>query len=265
MKLKKMAILMTVLLVMLSVLPVSMAKDPNGADTLVEDPDSPVNFTWVLISAFLVFFMQTGFAILGAGAIRVKNVVSYMTQSYMDFSIGALAFFLVGFAFMFGGSMHAPGLSEGNAFIGLSGFALMGEAYDVTTAMFFLFHVMFAAAAATIVAGAVAGRMKFQAYLIYTAVITTFIYSIHGHWIWGGGWLASLPFGVGAIDFAGSGAVHAVGGSIALAGAYMVGPRKGKFRKDGTPVPIPGHNVSYVVIGAFILFMGWFGFNPGST
>lgn len=224
-----------------------------------------VDFVWVLISAFLVFFMQAGFAILGAGAAQVKNVANYLTQSYMDFSIGAISFFLIGFALMFGGSGLAPGLGGGNGFIGFSGFALMGEASNVPTVLLFIFHVMFAAAAATIVAGAVIGRMKFKVYLIYTVVITTVIYSIYGHWIWGNGWLANLPFGAGARDFAGSGAVHAIGGFVALAAAWMVGPRIGKYNKDGTPNPIPGHNLTYIVIGTFILFIGWFGFNSGST
>jgi Amt family ammonium transporter len=128
-----------------------------------------------------------------------------------------------------------------------------------------MFQVVFAATAATIVAGAVAERLKIQAYLIYSVFVTAIIYSIYGHWIWGGGWLSTLPYGVGARDFAGSGAVHAIGGFVALAGVILLGPRIGKFNKDGTPNAIPGHDVGMIVMGTFFLFFGWFGFNPAST
>lgn len=246
----------------------ALAGDPSGADTYKDDIAGmklAVNFTWTLIAAFLVFFMQAGFAFLGAGALRVKNTVNYFTKSYMDFSIGALAYWAVGFGLMFGGSKLYPGLDAGNSWIGWSGFFLSGDAYDVQTIMFWMFQVVFAATAATIVAGAVAERLKIQAYLIYSALVTAFIYSIYGHWIWGGGWLSTLPFGVGARDFAGSGAVHAIGGFVAMAGAWLLGPRIGKYNKDGTPNAIPGHDVTYIVMGTFFLFFGWFGFNPGST
>jgi Amt family ammonium transporter len=246
----------------------ALAGDPGGADTYTDDIAGlkiAVNFTWTLIAAFLVFFMQAGFAFLGAGALRVKNTVNYFTKSYMDFSIGALAYWAVGFALMFGGSKLFPGLEEGNSWIGYSGFFLTGDAYDVQTIMFWMFQVVFAATAATIVAGVLAERLKIQAYLIYSAIVTAVIYSIYGHWIWGGGWLSTLPFGAGAKDFAGSGAVHAIGGFVGLAGAFLLGPRIGKFNKDGTPNAIPGHDVGYIVMGTFFLFFGWFGFNPGST
>ncbi len=242
------------------------AGDTTGADIPEENKlPTSINFVWVLVAGFLVFIMQLGFAFLGAGALRTKETVNYFAKSYLDFSIGALAFFAIGFALMFGGSKLAPGLDLGNEWIGWSGFFLTGDAYDVSTALFFFFQVMFAATAATIVAGAVAGRLKLQAYLIYSGIVTALIYSIYGHWIWGGGWLSTLPFGVGARDFAGSGAVHAVGGFVALAAAWLLGPRIGKYNKDGTPNVLPGHNVGYIVIGTFILFFGWFGFNPGST
>jgi Amt family ammonium transporter len=241
------------------------AADPTGAETLKANPNAPVNFTWTLVSAFLVFFMQAGFALLGAGLIRSKNTVNYLTKSYMDFSIAALSYWAFGFALMFGGSKLSSGLEHGTPWVGLSGFFLSGSAYDVTTALFWIFQMVFAATAATIVAGAMAERTKIQAYLAYSFLVSALVYPIYGHWVWGGGWLATLPFGVGARDFAGSGVVHAVGGLLALVGAAMVGPRIGKFNPDGTANTLPGHNMTYVVSGTFILFFGWFGFNAGST
>ena len=246
----------------------TMAGDPNGSNTYTDDVAGmklAVNFAWTLIGAFLVFFMQAGFAFLGAGALRVKNTVNYFAKSYMDFSIGALAYWAVGFALMFGGSKLYAGLEDGNSIIGWSGWFLSGNSYDVSTMMFWMFQVVFAATAATIVAGACAERMKLQAYLIYSGIVTAVIYAIYGHWVWGGGWLATLPYGVGVRDFAGSGVVHAVGGMVALAGIYLLGPRIGKFNKDGVPNAIPGHDVPMIVMGTFFLFFGWFGFNPAST
>jgi len=246
----------------------AMAGDPNGSSTYTDDVAGlkiATNFAWTLVGAFLVFFMQAGFALLGAGALRVKNTVNYFAKSYMDFSIGALAYWAVGFALMFGGSKLFAGLEDGNSIIGWSGWFLSGEAYDVSTMMFWMFQVVFAATAATIVAGACAERLKLQAYLIYSGIVTAIIYSIYGHWVWGGGWLATLPFGVGARDFAGSGVVHAIGGLVSLAAIMLLGPRIGKFNRDGTPNAIPGHDVGYIVLGTFVLFFGWFGFNPGST
>jgi Amt family ammonium transporter len=247
---------------------IAMAGDPNGSATYTDDVAGlkiATNFAWTLVGAFLVFFMQAGFALLGAGALRVKNTVNYFAKSYMDFSIGALAYWAVGFALMFGGSNLFAGLEDGNSIIGWSGWFLTGDAYDVSTMMFWMFQVVFAATAATIVAGACAERLKLQAYLIYSGIVTAIIYSIYGHWIWGGGWLSTLPFGVGARDFAGSGVVHAIGGLVSLAAIILLGPRIGKFNKDGTPNTIPGHDVGYIVLGTFVLFFGWFGFNPGST
>ncbi len=235
--------------------------DPNGAATLAADPTMAVNFTWTLVAAFLVFFMQAGFALVEAGFTRAKNTVNILTKNMMDFAIAALAFWAFGFALMFGGSEAAPGLDIGNAFVGLSGFFLSGPAYDVQTSMLWLFQMVFAATAATIVSGAMAERTRVTTYLAYTFFISAIIYPIFGHWMWGGGWLAAI----GAVDFAGSGVVHAVGGLLALVGAWMVGPRLGKFNPDGTPNPIPAHNLTYVVIGTFILIFGWFGFNAGST
>ncbi len=265
---KRAAIAANVFLLLLLLATTAMAGDPNGSGTYTDDVAGlklATNFAWTLVGAFLVFFMQAGFAFLGAGALRVKNTVNYFAKSYMDFSIGALTYWAVGFALMFGGSKLYAGLEDGNSIIGWSGWFLSGNSYDVSTMMFWMFQVVFAATAATIVAGACAERMKLQAYLIYSGIVTAIIYAIYGHWVWGGGWLATLPFGVGARDFAGSGVVHAIGGFVSLAGIYLLGPRIGKFNKDGTPNAIPGHDVPMIVMGTFFLFFGWFGFNPGST
>ncbi|MFQ6072748.1 MAG: ammonium transporter [Methanosarcinales archaeon] len=230
-----------------------LAGDPSGADTIEKDPDAAVNFTWTLIAGFLVMFMQAGFAMLTAGVIRAKNVANVLMKNLMDFMAGSLTYWAIGFGFMFGVSAYG--------IIGTSGFFLAGDSYDVSTAMLWFFQMVFAATAATIVAGTLAERLKFKAYIIYSVALTAIIYPIYGHWLWGGGWLSEL----GALDFAGSGVVHGIGGYVALAGAIILGPRIGKFNEDGTPNAIPGHNLSMVVLGTFILFFGWFGFNPGST
>jgi Amt family ammonium transporter len=267
-KFVKIAIMAIILIVAFFGVPaIVQAADPSGGDTLNADPSAPVNMAWTLIAGFLVFFMQLGFAFLGSGLIRKKNNVNYWTKSFMDFCIASLGFWAFGFALMFGGSAAFSGLDEGNAFLGFSGFFLSGESYDVSTIMFWFFQMVFAATAATIVAGAVAERMKITAYLAYSFILGAIIYPIYGHWVWGGGWLSNITIGdaTGVIDFAGSGVVHMVGGLTALIAAAMVGPRIGKFNKDGTPNTIKGHNTPYVVIGTFILFFGWFGFNAGST
>ena len=237
----------------------------KAQDLTIDKVASGVDFSWTLVAAFLVFFMQAGFAFLGAGLIRSKSTVNYMTKSFLDFCIAALSFWAFGFALMFGGSLAATGLTDGNSIIGYSGFFLSGDAEADDTALLWIFQMVFAGTAATIVAGAVAERMRINAYLAYSFIVGAVIYPIYGHWIWGGGWLGSLDIGAGAVDFAGSGVVHAVGGLVALAGAIIVGPRIGKFNEDGTPNDIRGHNMPYVVIGTFILFFGWFGFNAGST
>lgn len=255
-----------VLIMMIFVVPVmAQSPDPNGAATAEANPTAALNFSWTLIAAFLVFFMQAGFAMVEVGLSRAKNAVAVLTKNFMDGLIGGLAFWAFGFAFMMGGSALAPGLDSGNAFIGLSGFMLTGSAYDVTTMELWFFQMVFAATAATIVSGAMAERTKVPAYLAYSFLVSAIVYPIYGHWVWGGGWLSTLPFGAGARDFAGSGVVHAVGGFVALAGAALVGPRIGKFNADKSPNTIPGHNLSFVALGTFILFFGWFGFNPGST
>lgn len=211
---------------------------------------------WLFIGAFLVFWMQAGFAMVESGFSRSKNAANLLMKNLLDFSAGALVFFAVGFGLMYGESA--------GGFIGTSNFFLSEVAISTDNAygwVDFLFQLMFAAAAATIVSGAVAERLKFKAYLVYSVVITAFIYPISGHWMWGGGWLSELGF----IDFAGSTVVHAVGGFAALAAAWVLGPRIGKFNKDGSSNAIPGHSLTLAALGVFILWMGWFGFNSGST
>lgn len=209
---------------------------------------------WVLIAAFLVFFMQAGFGMVEAGFIRAKNATNILTKNFLDFCMASLAFFLFGYAIMFG---------SGNAFIGLKGFFLVNaeSGADVPLFAFWLFQAAFCGAAATIVAGGMAERMKFPAYLVYSFLISALIYPIVGHWVWGGGWLSSLGFA----DFAGSTVVHTTGGIAALIGTVILKPRTGKYRVDGTPNMITGHNIPLAALGVFILWFGWFGFNPGST
>ena len=198
-----------------------------------------------VVAAALVFFMQAGFAFLGAGLIRSKNTTNYLTKSFMDFAIASLGFWAFGFAFMLG--------DTAGGFIGLTGWFLTSGDY-----VSWIFQMVFAATAATIVAGAMAERTKLQAYLAYSFFVSALIYPIYGHWVWGGGWLADM----GALDYAGSGVVHAVGGFVALAGAAVVGPRMGKFI-NGKAQDMPAHSTPFVVAGTFILFFGWFGFNIG--
>lgn len=229
----------------------AIAAVPVASAATAEENAATIDVFWVFAAACLVFLMQGGFALLGAGALRAKNTVNYLMKSFMDFGLGAIVFFAVGYAFMFG---------QGNAFIGLSDFGLGSGLPSNETLIFFLFQVMFAATAATIVAGAVAERMKLSAYVIYTIAITAVIYPIFGHWMWGGGFLAEL----GALDFAGSGVVHAVGGLLAFVAAAVLGPRIGRY-KDGRLQEIKGHSATFVVLGTFLLFFGWFGFNTGST
>ena len=229
------------------------AGDPNGAATLAADPNAPTTFIWMLVAGFLVYFMQAGFAMVESGFCRAKNANNLMMKNLLDFVIGSLAYFAIGFAFMYGADKFG--------LIGTSGWFLGGDFYDVTMYRDFMFQVVFAATAATIVSGAVAERLKFNSYLVYSVVISAFIYPVYGHWVWGGGWLSQLGFH----DFAGSGVVHALGGFIGLAGAMVLGPRFGKYDKDGKPKAIPGHNIPFAAIGVFILWFGWFGFNAGST
>ena len=227
-------------------------------DEAKEELQTNINIVWTCIAAFLVFFMQAGFAMVETGFTRAKNAVNILMKNLMDFSVGSIAFFLVGFGLMFGKS---NGLF-GTTLFGLSGVET-GGGWNWT---FLIFQTVFAATAATIVSGAMAERTKFSSYLIYSFFITLLIYPIFGSWAWGGlldggGWLEKLGF----LDFAGSTVVHSVGGWLALAGAIVLGPRLGKYGPDGKPRAIMGHNIPIAALGVFILWFGWFGFNPGST
>jgi Amt family ammonium transporter len=209
-----------------------------------------VNEVWIVLAAVLVMFMQAGFALVEAGFTRAKNAGNIIMKNVMDFSVGSITYWAFGFALAYGGST-------------LGGFVAYGDFFfsDNAQASTWFFQVVFAATAATIISGALAGRVKFKSYLIYTPFITGFIYPIVTHWVWGGGWLAELGF----FDFAGSGVVHMLGGVAALAGVLVVGPRRGRFTEEGKPRPIPGHSVTLGALGVFILWFGWYGFNAGST
>jgi len=209
---------------------------------------------WVLLAAFMVFFMQAGFGMLEAGLIRAKNAANILMKNLLDFCIASLGFFIFGYAIMFGGD---------DALFGTSGWFLIGAESipGIPLYAFWFFQAAFCGAAATIVAGGVAERMKFTAYLFYSFLISAFIYPVIGHWVWGGGWLAGLEYH----DFAGSSVVHLTGGTAALIGTILIKPRIGKFNGDGSPNFIAGHNIPLVTLGVFILWFGWFGFNPGST
>lgn len=225
-----------------------------------------LDILWLCLAAFFVFFMQAGFALVEAGFTRAKNTVNILMKNFLDFSFGSLAFWLIGFGLMYG--------ADYMGLIGLSKFAFSGlteGAVDNKEMANWIFQVVFAATAATIVSGAMAERTNFSAYLIYSVVISTFIYPIAGHWSWGGGWLTGAEgfvvktFGTPFHDFAGSTVVHSVGGWCALAGAICLGPRIGRYLKDGKLGLMPGHNLALATLGTFILWLGWFGFNPGST
>jgi Amt family ammonium transporter len=238
----------------------NMAALKVGLDTL-----------WVAVASFLVFFMNAGFGLVESGFCRRKNAVNVLAKNLIVFAIATCAFWMLGFAFMFG---------NGNDFIGLNGFFLTGqdnspmtgeEKYEgvfsalnwtgIPLQAKFLFQLMFAGTAATIVSGAVAERIKFVAFLIFSFLLVAISYAITGHWIWGNGWLAKMGFW----DFAGSTAVHSVGGWAALVGAGLLGPRLGRYGEDGTVRALPGHNMTSATLGCLILWLGWFGFNPGST
>lgn len=226
---------------------------------------------WTLIAGFLVFFMNLGFAMVESGFARQKNTVNILSKNFIVFAVSSLGFYLLGWGLMFG---------DGNGFIGLNGLFMLGgadnspvtgDAYQgVYTAIAwtgipllakFFFQLVFCGTAATIVSGAVAERIKYGSFIAFSFVLTMFIYPIVGHWIWGGGWLA----GIGFQDFAGSTVVHSVGGWAALAGILILGPRFGKYLPKGKIKPIPGHSMPLATIGLFVLWLGWFGFNPGST
>lgn len=220
---------------------------------------------WMLLAAMLVFFMQPGFALCEAGFTRSKNTANILFKNFVDFMAGSLFFWFLGFGFMFG--------SEGAGFIGMPNFGdLSFYSGDLPVEGFLIFETVFCATAATIVSGAMAERTKFSMYCIYSIIISLIIYPVEGHWTWGGGWLCNdaadsfMMTTVGATfhDFAGSTIVHSVGGVLAFIGAIFLGPRLGKYSKDGKSRAIPGHNLLAAALGVFILWFGWFGFNPGS-
>lgn len=224
-----------------------------------------IDMIWIIYAASLVFFMQAGFAMLSTGLTRAKNAGNVLMKNLMDFAVGALMFWAVGWALMYGRDI--------GGIVGFSGFFLRYDAaglaaygVDAITTIHrdWMFQVVFAGAAATIISGAMAGRLKFRGYLIYSVVITGLIYPLSGHWVWGGGWLGALGFH----DFAGSAVVHAVGGVAAYVGALFIGPRIGKYRVfEGRVITraIVGHNIPLAALGTFILWFGWYGFNAGST
>jgi ammonium transporter, Amt family len=281
------------------------ANDPNGGDTggasditaakagqptpeelLKEVGHSKVaiNMVWTLITGFLVMFMQAGFAMVETGLTRAKNVAHTMAMNFMIYPLGMLAFYVAGFAIMFGGlgaigTMGGyPGLNKeitislfGKTLglFGGTGFFLSGHSYDVAVFALFLFQMVFMDTTATIPTGAMAERWKYSAFMVYGFCVGTIMYPVYGNWVWGGGWLASLGanfgLGHGHVDFAGSSVVHMTGGVIALVFAWLCGPRIGKYNKDGSANALPAHNIPMAIIGTFILAFGWFGFNPGST
>ncbi|HJZ40240.1 MAG TPA: ammonium transporter [Bacteroidales bacterium] len=226
----------------------------TAVETAITDYAFSLNTVWVLIAAALVFFMQAGFALVEAGFTRSKNTTNILFKNLMDFVMGTLAFWLIGFGLMFG--------SKNGFFGGIDLFSQNTYRSDMPDMAFLIFQTVFAATAATIVSGAMAERTKFNAYLMYSAFITMIIYPVSGHWAWGGGWLSQMatPFH----DFAGSSVVHMVGGMAALIGASVLGPRIGKYDKNGNAKAIPGHSITLATFGVFVLWIGWFGFNPGS-
>jgi ammonium transporter, Amt family len=243
-----------------------------------------INFVWTLITGFLVMFMQAGFAMVETGFTRAKNVAHTMSMNFMVYPLGMLGFWICGFAFMFGGmgamatlggeSMlnHAISITvfgKSMSILGWHGFFLKGDCYSPAVYTLFLFQMVFMDTTATIPTGAMAERWRFLPFCIYGLLVGGIIYPTFGSWVWGGGWLATLGsnfgLGHGHVDFAGSSVVHMTGGVIALVGAKMIGPRVGKYNKDGSANAIPGHHIPMAVIGTFILCFGWFGFNPGST
>ena len=237
---------------------VALADDAATAESV----QTNLNVVWTLVAAILVFLMQAGFALVETGFTRAKNAANIMMKNLMDFAAGSLAFYVLGAALMFGASKAAGWLGWGGL-----GMPSLGAGEGVWDWTFLFFQTMFAATAATIVSGAVAERIEFKSYLIYSALVSAVVYPISGHWMWGSlageasqGWLEALGFH----DFAGSTVVHSVGGWIALAGAMMLGPRIGKYRHDGKANPIPGHSLVLGTLGVLLLWIGWFGFNPGS-
>jgi Amt family ammonium transporter len=233
----------------------------------IQDLSVSLDTVWMLLAAMLVFFMQPGFALCEAGFTRSKNTANILYKNFVDFMIGSLLFWFVGFGFMFG--------SDGAGFVGMPNFGDLSfykNAAGLPTEGFLIFETVFCATSATIVSGAMAERTKFSMYCVYSFFISLIIYPVEGHWTWGGGWLCNADatsfmmqtFGATFHDFAGSAIVHSVGGVLAFLGAVALGPRLGKYRKDGKSNAIPGHSLTLAALGVFTLWFGWFGFNPGS-
>jgi Amt family ammonium transporter len=261
-----------------------------GKPTIVEIAEAvghnkvAINMMWTLITGFLVMFMQAGFALAETGFTRAKNVAHTMMMNFMVYAVGMTGYWIMGYALHMGGvgalgTLGGTGVLDSEFTIslfgkdfglfGMKGFFLAGTTYDVAVFGLFLFQMVFMDTAATIPTGAMAERWKFSSFIVYGFFISMISYPLFANWVWGGGWLSQLGknfgLGHGHVDFAGSSVVHMVGGVTALAGAMVLGPRIGKFNKDGTPNAIPGHNIPMAILGCFILAFGWFGFNPGST
>ncbi len=259
---------------------------PNATELAKQlaDTQTALNIVWTLVAAFLVMFMQAGFAMVESGLTRAKNVAHTMGMNFLVYSIGIIGFWSVGFALQMGG-VGALGSFGGDATLshefaitiaghqfglfGTQGFFLTAASYTPAVAALFLFQMVFMDTTATIPTGAMAERWKIMSFVLYGLFISTLIYPLYANWVWGGGWLSQLGtnfgLGHGHVDFAGSSVVHMTGGVAALVGAKVIGPRIGKYDKDGSAKPIPGHNIPMVTIGTFILAFGWFGFNAGST
>src|SRR5688572_26017124 len=272
----KWALVAIAALVCLTIAPMALAQEaaaappPTAADAIAKSDSNSfiANTVWTLIAGMLVFWMNAGFATLETGLCRRKNAVNILAKNFIVFAISSIAFWCIGFGLMFG---------DGNPYVGTRGFFISRLPVDapkiegaasldwavVAPAVKFFFQLVFAGTAATIVSGAVAERIKFGTFMIFSFILVALVYPITGHWIWGGGWLSTMkvPFH----DFAGSTVVHSVGGWAALAGVILLGPRIGKYGKDGKVNPIPGHNMGLASLGCLILWLGWFGFNPGST
>jgi ammonium transporter, Amt family len=257
---------------------------PAKSIDLAEDNRIAINIAWTLMAGFLVMFMQAGFAMVETGFTRAKNVAHTMAMNLMIYGIGMLGYWVCGFAFQAGGIGAIPTLEVASSFnseltvhlsgkafglIGFKGFLLSGNSYGAGIFALFLFNMVFMDTAATIPTGALAERWKFSSFVLFGFFMSMFVYPIFANWVWGGGWLAKLgtSFGLGHghVDQAGSSVVHMVGGVAALAGAIVLGPRLGKFTRNGRAIAIPGHNIPMAIIGTFILAFGWFGFNAGST
>jgi ammonium transporter, Amt family len=300
---RKWIVLLIAIFALLAIgLPVFAQEAPTieGVAATAKEATTSINIMWMLIMGFLVFFMQAGFALVETGFTRTKNVAHTMMMNIMVFCIGAIGYWLVGFGLQFGsvnqaydavssagaiagawahsptslgdwGSMLAHSLLRVGqwGFLGGSGFMLLGVGGSTGILAYFLFQMVFMDTAATIPTGSMAERLKFPGFVLMGFWVSMVVYPIAGNWVWGGGWLQNLGriagFGNGAVDFAGSGVVHMIGGCVALAGCLVIGPRIGKFNADGSSNALPGHNIPLGILGTIILFFGWFGFNPGSS